>query len=385
MLAIIIWSCLASVSGFTFEFRNNRKHGSGTVSTKEIAKVGDKLEYEMAEDTALNATKKARRWWARQRAVFWDAETESWAPLGKYPGAPCFEKLLQLFIPRPKRSMFAINIGANDGKSHDPVYPLFNLGYGGIALEASEKYRKILDDNLAAANASGRVYGVIEPATPRRMPELFSELKVPKHLDALKIDIDSFDFAILRSIFDAGYRPKIVMMEVNLDIPPPYKWYVDYSDDFKFGHPQVFEHGIYGVSSAALFSELQEKRGYSFVGFDFGGRRAREHNMWFVRSDFYKEPAVSWKGMTRMFWAYNPYKKSHACHHMKKPHCPLKDLQTLAEDLGTDKALSPSEKSWSLTQESALPRILDYGSSLNTALAKQCAGVCHLWFESQTL
>lgn len=388
MLAVVFCSCIAGASAFTFEFRNDRRHDSGILAAENIANDADKLEYKL-EDTILNVTEKARSWWARQSVAIREAETESWAPLGKYPGAPTFEVLLELFIPRSKRDMFVVNIGANDGKSHDPVYPLFKLGYRGIALEASEKYRKVLDDNLAAVNASAGVYGVIEPATPGRMPELFSELRVPKHIDALKIDIDSFDFAILRSVFEAGYSPKIVMMEINLDIPPPYKWYVDYSDDFKFARSQIFKHGIYGVSSAALFSELQDKRGYSFVGFEFGAHRALEHNMWFVRNDFYKgqEPAMTWKGMTRMFWAYNPYEERKKCHHMRTPHCPLEDLQTLAEHLGADGALSPAEKSWFLMQKqkSELPRILDYGSTLNKALAKHCAGVCHLHFESQTL
>ena len=36
---------------------------------------------------------------------------------------------------------------------------------------------------------------------------------VPKKLDVLKIDIDSFDLPVLRTILNGGYRPCFLMLE----------------------------------------------------------------------------------------------------------------------------------------------------------------------------
>ena len=38
---------------------------------------------------------------------------------------PSFEKFVDEYIPVRLRSGYAINIGARDGKDHDPTFPLF--------------------------------------------------------------------------------------------------------------------------------------------------------------------------------------------------------------------------------------------------------------------
>ena len=53
---------------------------------------------------------------------------------------------------------------------------------------------------------------------------------VPKDVDFLKIDVDSFDCEFLAEIFRAGYRPKAVDIESSPWWPPPLKFQTLYSD-----------------------------------------------------------------------------------------------------------------------------------------------------------
>ena len=41
-------------------------------------------------------------------------------------------------------------------------------------------------------------------------------------LSFLSIDIDGFDLALARAVLEAGFRPKVVLMEINSDVPAPF-------------------------------------------------------------------------------------------------------------------------------------------------------------------
>ena len=62
------------------------------------------------------------------------------------------------------------------------------------------------------------LWGFAEPSTIGRR---LQDANVPIAPDVLKLDIDSIDLPILRSVFAAGFRPKVLMAEINPDIPPP--------------------------------------------------------------------------------------------------------------------------------------------------------------------
>ena len=42
-------------------------------------------------------------------------------------------------------------------------------------------------------------------------------------VDVLKVDIDSFDCDMARSVLERGFTPKLVWVEINWDIPPPLR------------------------------------------------------------------------------------------------------------------------------------------------------------------
>jgi hypothetical protein len=131
--------------------------------------------------------------------------------------------------------------------------------------------------------------------------------RVPKEFDVLKVDIDSIDLPICRAIIEGGYKPTIVMVEVNPNIPPPISFY---ATEFAFTKENVefLHHG--GASASALYHEMK-RLDYALVGMELGSNRGNcmmcEHNMYFVRGDMYRaksdgKPFPSHKEMSRSFW-----------------------------------------------------------------------------------
>jgi hypothetical protein len=47
----------------------------------------------------------------------------------------------------------------------------------------------------------------------------------------LKIDIDGFDGPVLAATLESGYRPNLIQVEINPEIPPPLEFSVMYTPD----------------------------------------------------------------------------------------------------------------------------------------------------------
>ena len=50
---------------------------------------------------------------------------------------------------------------------------------------------------------------------PDNILALFAEFRVPRQFDFLSVDTDSYDFFMLETILEAGYSPRVVMVEHN--------------------------------------------------------------------------------------------------------------------------------------------------------------------------
>ena len=45
-------------------------------------------------------------------------------------------------------------------------------------------------------------------------------------------DIDGFDLALARAVLEAGYRPKVVLMEINSDVAAPFVFETQFREDW---------------------------------------------------------------------------------------------------------------------------------------------------------
>ena len=268
-----------------------------------------------------------------------------------WPTSVSFPQLLEKLVPAAARNRFAINIGAADGKNHDPTYPLFrDLGYAGVAIEGSARVMGTLHANLAAVNSSGRlrvVHGFADPAT---IASVVTSAGAPKDADVLKIDIDSIDMPVLHALLSgAGMRPKLISMEINCDIPPPVQWHAGLLSSgagggggFAFSLSTAMG-GFYGASLDALHSYLLEA-GWGLVAIELGSPHfgRKEHNAWFARADLMEQarvPPPTRAQMVRAFWRHHwlqhyglrerPARPFPFCIH--RSPCPLAEIRAVAE------------------------------------------------------
>ncbi len=155
---------------------------------------------------------------------------------------------------------FAVNVGAGDGKdANDPVYPLFIAGFTGLAIDARDV--PLLSQNL------GHLPVVLRPNTPvfpDNIAAILREARCPPNFEFFKIDIDGFDAAVTGAMLGAGFRPLVVQMEINSEIPPPIAFSV-------CAHPSYIPGGDTGFfgCSLAYAVDLMKKYDYALVQLDF--------------------------------------------------------------------------------------------------------------------
>ena len=51
---------------------------------------------------------------------------------------------------------------------------------------------------------------------PDNIVQLFREVRVKTHFDLLSVDMDSYDWFMLERILEAGYKPRVMIIIVNI-------------------------------------------------------------------------------------------------------------------------------------------------------------------------
>lgn len=222
---------------------------------------------------------------------------------------PTFESILEQYVADSERSKYLINVGAQDGKTHDPTYSLLYAGYDGILFEGFERVKEQLYKNIAELPHHDTIkpyisWGYVSPDTVLAQ---LAEGGARKDPDVLKLDIDSFDAHLMGTILGDGYQPKAIMVEFNPDLPPPMAWHQLYSP-----HPHNVKKerlGNYGATASAWYEILTDKFGYGLVGMELADGSAEckrcEHNMWFVSKDLLNRNgfrAPTHAEMTQVYW-----------------------------------------------------------------------------------
>jgi hypothetical protein len=162
------------------------------------------------------------------------------------------EKIFEVIEPGPK---FAVEFGAYDGVNNSNMRNLVvNHGWSSFQIEGDPKRAADLARNYKDYPGTRSINAWVWPGN---IEILFEENGVPRDLDFMVVDIDSNDYYVWRAIHD--FRPKVVMIEMNLSFPPPQKMVVDY-------HPMNYWDQTYyhGASLQSLY-ELGKKKGYELI------------------------------------------------------------------------------------------------------------------------
>lgn len=152
----------------------------------------------------------------------------------------------------------AVDIGAGDGLRWSNTYALFLNGWKGIGVEFDgRKFVKL----ARAYKYFSDVYACRNRATPDNILPLLQSYATPADFAVLSLDIDGNDYWVLRAIL-SGFRPQLIVTEINEKIPPPIRFVVKYDPDFQL------RHHFFGYSMSVL-SDLCEEFGYVILALEY--------------------------------------------------------------------------------------------------------------------
>ena len=136
----------------------------------------------------------------------------------------------------------AVDLGAGNGVRWSNTYALFTNGWSGVGVESdSRRFTKL----ARAYRHYPRVFACRNLVTPHNVVALLESYEIEKNFEVLSIDVDSNDYWILQATLEA-FRPRLVVAEINENIPPPIRFVVKYDPEFHL------RHHFYGCSIMSL-------------------------------------------------------------------------------------------------------------------------------------
>ncbi len=155
---------------------------------------------------------------------------------------------------REEDSRFAVDIGAGDGVRGSNTYALFRRGWRGLGVEGDERRARRLE---RAYRNFVEVEALHALVAPQNVIALLREHGVPHDFGVLSLDIDSYDYFVLDYIL-RGFRPRVVVTEINEKIPPSVRYDPDFS----------LRHHFFGYSIASL-EELCARHDYALLALEY--------------------------------------------------------------------------------------------------------------------
>jgi len=195
--------------------------------------------------------------WAPPKLCAGDARPTPAGEPAKYPGlnfcpplqVEYFRVHMQRFSPPVPDDFWMLDAAAIMAIITTKVFPslfLVNLGAAPIAAGEDELRKKITGDHCSVMwpmgysglnfdpkfGGSGRDHLKGWPRakidghawSPDQFPAKLHEHLVPTDLDILKVDVDSFDCVFLNNTLAAGFKPKLIIIELSSWFPPPLKF-----------------------------------------------------------------------------------------------------------------------------------------------------------------
>ncbi len=168
-----------------------------------------------------------------------------------------------------------IEFGCGDGLENNSTWVAIVHKFHGFVVD--EKEHLIRRHRLLIGPYSRALRSIESRVTPENVISLVGEL-VPKDIDLLSLDIDSYDFEVMHELLCAGFRPAIAVVEYNSafgDVADVFIPFNDY-ERLRSSCNNEVKNLIYGVSYQSWI-KLFESYDYQLVHADSSGV-----NMFFV-------------------------------------------------------------------------------------------------------
>jgi hypothetical protein len=164
---------------------------------------------------------------------------------------------------------YFIEIGAADGMQNNSSWLAVAEQYEGLAVEGDarlvERASRLIPHYSIGVECLNMFVG----------RDNVQELKAHSlHCDpdVLSLDIDGVDYHVAQALLEAGFRPRIFVVEYNSVYGPERSMTIPYQDGFDFRKAHSTEL-YYGVSIAA-WRKFFERNGYRFITVDRKGVNA---------------------------------------------------------------------------------------------------------------
>lgn len=141
------------------------------------------------------------------------------------------------------RNNYVVDIGASNNSFFTGFSELF-----GLLIDKDSKKLKKYGSQFTILN---------KKITPDNVVSVLKEYNVPTNFLALNIDIDSYDLFVLIAILKAGYKPDVIVTEINEKIPPDVYFTILYEQDWEWQRNHFYGYGI------SCISPLLKKYNYS--------------------------------------------------------------------------------------------------------------------------
>ena len=145
---------------------------------------------------------------------------------------------------------YYVEFGAIDGfEDCNTLYFRENEEWNGLLLESGKWFPVAQNDEINLQ---------IETVTKKNICGIFEKYNVPKEFDLLSVDIDSLDYWVTKQIL-TEYRPRCVMVEVNVRFKPDESWALKDNPDWDWDGLKW-----YGASPMA-YKKMFNEAGYTPV------------------------------------------------------------------------------------------------------------------------
>lgn len=179
-----------------------------------------------------------------------------------------------IFSDISEKNKVFVEIGCGNGLENN-THLLLLRGWKGVWIDGGEENIEFIKKNTHPSPGKLVIsQKFIYPDNAiASVSESVAQLGVrPKEIDFLSLDIDGFDYEVLRHVIDLG--PRVLCVEYNPEFRPPHEVSVD-ADGYT-GWDRTMYHG---ASLQKIFNLLQPK-GYALVCCSLSG-----YNAFFVKED----------------------------------------------------------------------------------------------------
>lgn len=174
---------------------------------------------------------------------------------------------------------YFLEIGAADGIENNTAWLAIAEKYDGIMIEGNTKHSERARRVITGINIGVQCANLfVTPGVAARV----ADSALYNNPDVLSLDIDGNDYYVAQALFEAGLKPKILVLEYNSVFGPERSATIEYHErfDFNVAHPTQLYYGVSIVGWRTCLS----KWGYRFVTVERNGV-----NAFFVDPAYFEE------------------------------------------------------------------------------------------------